>query len=116
MTNSNAIWVRVIRSKYGVQGGLPESLWNGRYSFLWRSLTKGSSWNIDEIIKVSVSWANQFTFASKSFRIDDDFATAGGFVCDHNGEWIFGFNRYLGMCTVVDAELWGILDGLKLTL
>ncbi|MBA0761302.1 hypothetical protein Gotri_023972 [Gossypium trilobum] len=51
-----------------------------------------------------------------SVRIDDDFATIGGFVCDHNGEWIFGFNRCLGMCTVVDAELWGVLDGLKLTL
>ncbi|KAK5786696.1 hypothetical protein PVK06_041339 [Gossypium arboreum] len=51
-----------------------------------------------------------------SVRTVDRFAAAGGFVCDYNGECVFGFNRYLGMCTVVDAKLWGILDGLKLTL
>ncbi|MBA0820368.1 hypothetical protein Gohar_022194 [Gossypium harknessii] len=78
-------------------------IWKNRNLYIFQ----GSSWNIDEIIKV---------FFNGSVRIDDGFAAAGGFVCDHNGEWIFGFNRYLGMCTVVDAELWGILDGLKLTL
>ncbi|MBA0635926.1 hypothetical protein Godav_022259, partial [Gossypium davidsonii] len=36
--------------------------------------------------------------------------TAGGIVRDSNGKWIFGFCRYLGCCTVLDAELWGILD------
>ncbi|KAG8480635.1 hypothetical protein CXB51_025245 [Gossypium anomalum] len=48
--------------------------------------------------------------------LGDDFAAAGGFVCDHNGGWIIGFCRYLGNCTVVEAELWGILDGLNLLL
>ncbi|MBA0654386.1 hypothetical protein Goklo_021400, partial [Gossypium klotzschianum] len=46
--------------------------------------------------------------------IEDDFAAAGGIVRDSNGKWIFGFCRYLGCCTVLDAELWGILDGLNL--
>ncbi|MBA0742372.1 hypothetical protein Gogos_015437 [Gossypium gossypioides] len=32
------------------------------------------------------------------------------------GEWIIGFARYLGNCTVLEAELWGILDGLNLIL
>ncbi|MBA0869940.1 hypothetical protein Goshw_005574 [Gossypium schwendimanii] len=35
---------------------------------------------------------------------------------DQNGEWIIGFNKYLGNCTVFDSKLWGILDSLKLAL
>ncbi|MBA0770922.1 hypothetical protein Gotri_019470, partial [Gossypium trilobum] len=45
-----------------------------------------------------------------SIKIEDDFAAAGGIVRDSNGKWIFGFCRYLGCCTALDAELWGILD------
>ncbi|XP_017604367.1 uncharacterized protein LOC108451147 [Gossypium arboreum] len=49
-------------------------------------------------------------------RLDEGFAAAGSFVSDHNGGWIMGFCRYLGNCTMVEAELWGILDGLNLIL
>ncbi|MBA0748090.1 hypothetical protein Gogos_004942, partial [Gossypium gossypioides] len=37
-----------------------------------------------------------------------------GVLQDHNGEWILRFNHYLGMCSVLEAELLGILDGLIL--
>ncbi|MBA0843486.1 hypothetical protein Goarm_000672, partial [Gossypium armourianum] len=47
-----------------------------------------------------------------SVRHDDGFAVVGGFVRDHDRKWLFEFNRYLGSCSVFDAELWGILDGL----
>nr|KJB82714.1 hypothetical protein B456_013G210500 [Gossypium raimondii] len=30
------------------------------------------------------------------------------------GNWIVGYNRFLGKCSVFVAELWGILDGLLL--
>lgn len=33
---------------------------------------------------------------------------------ERNRVWILGFNRYLGNCSVFDAELWGILDELTL--
>ncbi|MBA0571905.1 hypothetical protein Golob_002274 [Gossypium lobatum] len=33
---------------------------------------------------------------------------------DHNREWILGYNHYLGECSVFEAELWGIFDGLLL--
>lgn len=36
---------------------------------------------------------------------DEGFAAAGGLVCDQNGRWIIGFNRFLGNCTVIEAEL-----------
>ncbi|KAL4280373.1 hypothetical protein GQ457_03G009820 [Hibiscus cannabinus] len=29
------------------------------------------------------------------------------------GEWKFGFARSIGRCSVLDAELWAILDGLR---
>ncbi|MBA0732559.1 hypothetical protein Gogos_016639 [Gossypium gossypioides] len=48
-----------------------------------------------------------------SVRLDEGFAATGGFVGDHNDGWIMEFCRYLGYCTVLEAELWGILDGLN---
>ncbi|KAK5832268.1 hypothetical protein PVK06_016069 [Gossypium arboreum] len=44
------------------------------------------------------------------------FAAAGGLLRDYNGNWIVGFIRYLGNCEVIDSELWGILDELKIAL
>ncbi|XP_012487971.1 uncharacterized protein LOC105801183 [Gossypium raimondii] len=44
------------------------------------------------------------------------FAADGGCVRDHNGEWIIGFAKYLGNCTILETELWGILDELNLIL
>ncbi|MBA0798002.1 hypothetical protein Gohar_008641 [Gossypium harknessii] len=40
----------------------------------------------------------------------------GGLLRDRNKTWIVGFTRYLGNCKVIDSELWGILDGLQITL
>ncbi|MBA0704746.1 hypothetical protein Golax_016985 [Gossypium laxum] len=37
-----------------------------------------------------------------------------GVLRDKNEEWILGYNKYLGNCSILDAELWGILDGLIL--
>ncbi|KAK5834445.1 hypothetical protein PVK06_018323 [Gossypium arboreum] len=51
-----------------------------------------------------------------SVRFDEGFVADGGCVRDHNGEWIIGFAKYLGNCTILEAELWGILDGLNLIL
>ncbi|MBA0873333.1 hypothetical protein Goshw_000925, partial [Gossypium schwendimanii] len=41
-------------------------------------------------------------------------AVAEEIVRDETGDWVFGYNRYLGKCSIFDAELWGILEGLKL--
>ncbi|MBA0800863.1 hypothetical protein Gohar_011275, partial [Gossypium harknessii] len=47
-------------------------------------------------------------------KLDLGIGAAGGVVCDRNGDWIFGYDRHLGQCSVFNAELWGILDGLML--
>ncbi|MBA0767215.1 hypothetical protein Gotri_016137 [Gossypium trilobum] len=49
-------------------------------------------------------------------KVDRGFAAAGGVLRDQSERWIIGFNRYLGFCSVVEAELWGIKDGLELLL
>lgn len=46
--------------------------------------------------------------------MDSENAAVGGVLCDGKGEWILGYNKYLGRSSTFDAELWGILDGLKL--
>ncbi|MBA0552323.1 hypothetical protein Golob_023145, partial [Gossypium lobatum] len=40
-----------------------------------------------------------------SIRLEVDFASAGGIVQDKAGNWIFGFNRFLGSCSMFEAEL-----------
>lgn len=50
-----------------------------------------------------------------SVQEDSRNAAVGGVLRDEKGEWIFGYNKYLGKCSIFDAELWGILDGLKIS-
>ncbi|KAH1045577.1 hypothetical protein J1N35_036361 [Gossypium stocksii] len=109
--------------------------WNLR---IFQDLT----WNSDEVINTSLCWAKQFGSVSASggirkprsspgpltkdglvflntdgsVRSDEKYAAAGGLLCDHEGNLIVGFSRYLGSCEVIDAELWGILDGLQIAL
>ncbi|MBA0555861.1 hypothetical protein Golob_026012, partial [Gossypium lobatum] len=49
-------------------------------------------------------------------RNEECFAAVERLVRDHNGGWIIRFCRYLGNCTMIEAKLRGILDGLKLIL
>nr|GMD70526.1 putative ribonuclease H-like domain-containing protein [Ipomoea batatas] len=39
----------------------------------------------------------------------------GGVLRDSNGDWIWGFSCNLGEGSIMEAEAWGILKGLKLT-
>ncbi|MFQ6640379.1 hypothetical protein Gotur_014585, partial [Gossypium turneri] len=47
-------------------------------------------------------------------KVDFGSIAVGGFLRNENGEWIINFNRFLGECSIFDAELWRILDGLSL--
>ncbi|MBA0780342.1 hypothetical protein Gotri_004454 [Gossypium trilobum] len=112
-------------------------IWKNRNMFVFQ----GISWSVEEIIKISFSWAKQYSSISLiskfearstlpnwpmsnswvclntggSVKIDEGFAATGGCVRDHKGEWIIGFARYLGNCSVLEVEFLGILDGLNLT-
>jgi ribonuclease HI len=41
-------------------------------------------------------------------------AGCGGLLHNSNGQWICGFSRHIGMCSAYLAELWGVIDGLRL--
>ncbi|MFQ6643822.1 hypothetical protein Gotur_018504 [Gossypium turneri] len=41
-------------------------------------------------------------------------ASTGGVVRNYLGDWIMGFNHFLGNCSVFNVEIWGILDDLSL--
>ncbi|WCJ44057.1 Ribonuclease H-like superfamily protein [Euphorbia peplus] len=41
-------------------------------------------------------------------------ALAGGIIRNCHGNWLQGFARRIGNCSVLRAELWGIYDGLNL--
>lgn len=42
--------------------------------------------------------------------------SAGGVLRDQGGNWILRYNSYLGKCSLFEAELWGVLDGILLLL
>ncbi|KAL4334150.1 hypothetical protein GQ457_07G011810 [Hibiscus cannabinus] len=39
-------------------------------------------------------------------------ASCGGVGCDSNSRWCFGFAKGLGSCSCLEAEFWGIYEGL----
>ncbi|MBA0796824.1 hypothetical protein Gohar_007560, partial [Gossypium harknessii] len=55
-------------------------------------------------------------FTDGAVPITTENASTGGVAWDQEGNWILGFNRYLGRCTPFEVELWGILDGLHILL
>ncbi|MBA0694217.1 hypothetical protein Goari_004533 [Gossypium aridum] len=40
-------------------------------------------------------------------------AADGGIVQDETRDWVFGYNRYSGQCSIFYAKLWGILEVLN---
>ncbi|MBA0811164.1 hypothetical protein Gohar_003093, partial [Gossypium harknessii] len=41
-------------------------------------------------------------------------ASTGGVVRNYLGDWIMGFNHFLGNCSIFNVKIWGILDDLSL--
>ncbi|MBA0875954.1 hypothetical protein Goshw_026328 [Gossypium schwendimanii] len=46
-------------------------------------------------------------------KVNTRFASTSGVLRDQNGDWILGFNCRVGICSVYEAKLWGILDGVN---
>ncbi|KAA3460139.1 reverse transcriptase [Gossypium australe] len=113
-------------------------IWKNRNLFIFQ--------NIDgtplELVKASLGWAqtleaiftkpndvetplrNQQQSTDKWVFLSSDGAVArisgnaaaGGVVPDWNGNWILGYTHYLGSCSPLEAELWGLLDGVHISL
>ncbi|KAL4284847.1 hypothetical protein GQ457_16G008760 [Hibiscus cannabinus] len=42
-----------------------------------------------------------------SRRKIDGQVSCGEVVRDSNGAWCFGFSKFIGLCSIIDAEIWG---------
>ncbi|KAA3489715.1 Non-LTR retroelement reverse transcriptase [Gossypium australe] len=133
-TLAKEVWKQVNPSSHGAEanwaclfGLLAWRLWKNRNLFIFQE----KSWSPEEIIKTSVSWAKHFSLTSRhvadveiettrgqllegewtylntdgAVRVDSGAAAAGGVLRDKNVEWILGYNKYLGNCSTLDAEL-----------
>ncbi|MFQ6624777.1 hypothetical protein Gotur_004434 [Gossypium turneri] len=47
---------------------------------------------------------------------DFGFATVKGILRDRYDRWILGYNRFVGICSILDAELWDILKGFAIAI
>ncbi|KAK5775092.1 hypothetical protein PVK06_042959 [Gossypium arboreum] len=109
---------------------------------IWKNwnltIFQGTGLNPKDIINASYSWAKHFLYSfndgmnlqlqqlsvrqtpGKYVFLNTDGAihsvsglsAAGGMLSNSKGEWILGFTRFLGKCSVATAKLWGLLDGL----
>ncbi|MBA0850658.1 hypothetical protein Goshw_003756 [Gossypium schwendimanii] len=75
--------------------------------------------NPEEIIKVSCSWVKQYFLAHSEALVMETqqnfkHVDLGGVIRDGKRNWILGYNRFLGKCSVAVAKFWGILDSLLL--
>ncbi|KAE8719829.1 hypothetical protein F3Y22_tig00109925pilonHSYRG00012 [Hibiscus syriacus] len=55
------------------------------------------------------NWCKINTDGSRD--IGSGFASCGGVLRSSNGGWMFGFSKAIGICSIVEAELWGIHEG-----
>ncbi|MFQ6623165.1 hypothetical protein Gotur_001529 [Gossypium turneri] len=54
------------------------------------------------------------TKTNRAIKINTGSALTGGVLRDQNGDWVLGFNRRIGICSIFEVELWGILDSVTL--
>ncbi|KAK5786060.1 hypothetical protein PVK06_040687 [Gossypium arboreum] len=113
-------------------------IWKNRNLFIFQNI----NWTAYEIIKASTSWGQHFEtflfgdksttsnpvtsqhcaenwvhlFSDGAVARESGNASAGGVVRDQEGNWILGYTYYLGRCSPLKAELWGILDGIHISL
>ncbi|KAH1073496.1 hypothetical protein J1N35_025824 [Gossypium stocksii] len=99
------------------------------------------SWSVAEVIKTSSSWARQYESCTdvnkrnhhklppttildnSSVFLCTNGAVARNSGCaaigvarDHDRNWIVSFFRFLGVCSLFEAEVWGIPNGIFLLL
>ncbi|KAE8678718.1 hypothetical protein F3Y22_tig00111402pilonHSYRG00150 [Hibiscus syriacus] len=66
----------------------------------------------DPWIPPPLNWCKVNTDGSR--KIGDIFATCGGVIRSSNGGWMIGFSKAIDICSIVEAELWGIHEGLSM--
>lgn len=62
--------------------------------------------------KPYVSWVK--LNCDGSLKLDPRRAGCGGLLRNSGGSWIRGFSRHLGNCSILKAEAWAVLEGIRL--
>ncbi|MFQ6624568.1 hypothetical protein Gotur_003309 [Gossypium turneri] len=93
------------------------------YGLVWSCLFGLVAWRIwknrNLFIFQHISWtASEVVFLSTDGAVarDSGYAATGGVARDRDGNWIVGFNRFLGVCSPFEVEVWAILDGILILL
>ncbi|KAA3469498.1 E3 ubiquitin-protein ligase UPL6-like isoform X3 [Gossypium australe] len=105
-TKDEALWVQVFKSKYGMKERLLESITRGKCPAVWRALAKTylEYGFLKTLLKELLAF---LPYPSTGSNRINWIGTS-----QSNGQWITGYNKYLGFCSIFDVELWEILDGL----
>ncbi|MBA0688254.1 hypothetical protein Goari_006056 [Gossypium aridum] len=90
-----------------------DELWKKVWKFQGPTLFAGYAFKdilhvIRDCTLVKEVWKQHFSLASRQVT-DAEIKSIRG-----EPLWILGYNKYLGNCSIIDAELWGILECLKL--
>ncbi|KAK5824444.1 hypothetical protein PVK06_019218 [Gossypium arboreum] len=91
-------------------------LWNGVATQKFKSV--GGCKKINPRFNLNFFSGDTWVFLSTDGVVarDSGYAATGGVVRDQDGNWILGYNRFLGLCSPFEAEVWNILDGILILL
>ncbi|PNX85234.1 ribonuclease H [Trifolium pratense] len=115
----------------GAIGGIGIENWSNFWAIACHSIWK---WYNKEAHDGSFNWPYNPHVVIKNYARDYDIAKradsivhvrnrvhqnigscgCGGVVRDSSGEWVGGYARGLGDCSIIITELWGVLEGLHL--
>lgn len=70
-----------------------------------------------QLVEVQVRWIAPRTLwvrLNTDGSVKEGRATTAGILKDCDGKWLKGYVRFIGVCSVPMAELWGIVSGLQI--
>lgn len=70
-------------------------------------ITKNRRWHDSQFVG---SVLNQDGLKSTQMVLERGYAVAGGSIQDENGVWQSGFARNIGICIIIEVELWGMYN------
>ncbi|MBA0814604.1 hypothetical protein Gohar_020422 [Gossypium harknessii] len=108
------LWILLGYMIWVSEGNLIWSVGDGRSIRCWHDVERGYSLMLKEFVGF---WGIVRLVESVDIflkMLEDDSVVARGVVRDRNRECIIDYKRFLGSCSVFEAELWGLLDGLNI--
>ncbi|KAK9033053.1 hypothetical protein V6N11_018091 [Hibiscus sabdariffa] len=94
------------------------NLWLYRNSFAFNNPLKSYGYTFDHSHALQATMLKAIVLgwfklnSDGAQRLPDGRAKCGGTIRDSNGNWILGFSKGLGVCWIMEAELWGVYTGL----